>query len=88
MRRTKIDIIYDIFRAINDKGGTILPTHLLYKSNLSHKRMKSYLNDLKEKNLIQDVETKGKTKIKMTEEGLKFFANYRQLKAFTDAFGL
>lgn len=88
MRRTKIDIVYDIFKAINDKGGQILPTHLLYKSNLSHKRMKSYLDDLKTKQLIKDIEIKGKTKITMTDEGLKFFANYKQLKAFTDAFGL
>ena len=38
-RRTKMDIIFDMLTAIQDKGGHILPTHLLYKSNLSHGRL-------------------------------------------------
>jgi len=29
MKRTKIDIVYDMLKAIEAKGGKILPTHLL-----------------------------------------------------------
>ena len=57
-RRSKIDIIYDMLKAINDKGGKIRPTHLLYKSNLSHKRMKEYLVHLMGKKLIEEIEVK------------------------------
>jgi len=83
-----MDIIFDILRAIQEKGGTIKPTHLLYKSNLSHNRMKLYLDELKEKSLIENTQVKGRGMIALTDEGYKFLGNYKQLKEFTDAFGL
>lgn len=87
-RRSKIDIIYDMLKAINDKGGKILPTHLLYKSNLSHKRMKEYLVHLMGKHLIEEIEVKDKKYFILTEQGSKFFVDYMKIKEFTDAFGL
>ena len=87
-RRTKMDIIFDMLLAIQDKGGSILPTHLLYKSNLSHGRLKQYVDELKGKALIAETERKGKTLFMLTDQGAKFLANYRQLREFTDAFGL
>lgn len=42
-RRTRIDIINDILKVISDKKGRIKQTHLMYKVNLSHKLMRSYL---------------------------------------------
>jgi predicted transcriptional regulator len=83
-----MDIVYDMLQAIQDKGGSILPTHLLYKSNLSHGRLKQYLDELKIKAMIAEVDKKGKTMISLTDQGAKFLANYRQLREFTDAFGL
>lgn len=87
-RRTKMDIIFDMLQAIQDKGGTILPTHLLYKSNLSHGRLKQYVNELKGKALVSEGEKKGKKVFVLTDQGAQFLANYRQLREFTDAFGL
>ena len=87
-RRTKMDIIFDMLQAIQDKGGHILPTHLLYKSNLSHGRLKQYVSELKGKELIAETERKGRKLFMITEQGAKFLANYRQLREFTDAFGL
>jgi len=87
-RRTKMDIVYDMLHAIQDKGGTILPTHLLYKSNLSHGRLKQYVNELKGKALIAEIDKKGRMMFILTDQGAKFLANYRQLREFTDAFGL
>lgn len=83
-----MDIVYDMLKAIQDKGGSILPTHLLYKSNLSHGRLKQYIEELKVKALVAESERKGKTVFVLTEQGAKFLADYRQLREFTDAFGL
>jgi predicted transcriptional regulator len=83
-----MDIVYDMLHAIQDKGGAILPTHLLYKSNLSHGRLKQYVDELKVKALVTEIERKGKLMFVLTEQGEKFLANYRQLREFTDAFGL
>ena len=88
MRRGRIDIIYDILKSIQDKGGKIKPTHLLYKSNLSHKRLKLYLAELIAKNLVEETTVKGKRMIMITDQGLEFFKNYKSIKEFTEAFGL
>ena len=88
MKRTKLDIVYDMLRAIEDKGGKIIPTHLLYKSNLSHQRMKLYLDELKQRNLIVETQAKDKTYYELTDEGRKFIQNFKQMKEFTQAFGL
>ncbi len=87
-RRNKMDIIYDMLKVTSDKGGKILPTHLLYKSNLSHQRMKGYLEELKAKKLIEETKDDGKTFFVITDAGLKFVQQYHQLKEFTEAFGL
>lgn len=88
MKRSKIDIIYDMLKAIEDKGGKILPTHLLYKSNLSHQRMKLYVEELKERQMIGEITHKDKLHYEITDEGRKFLQNFKQMKQFTEAFGL
>lgn len=86
-RREKLDIIRDILQAIQDKGK-IKPTHLLYKSNLSHSSMKKYVGELTDRGMVFESE-QGKQKVfVLTEKGLKFLENYRQIKEFTDSFGL
>ena len=88
MKRTKIDIVYDMLIAMQDKGGRIIPTHLLYKSNLSHQRMKLYIDELKQKKLIVEGEHNSKLVYELTDEGRQFIRNFKQLKEFTEAFGL
>ncbi|MBS3162499.1 hypothetical protein J4467_01115 [Candidatus Woesearchaeota archaeon] len=88
-RRERLDIIKDILEAIRDKGGNIKPTHLLYKSNLSHDSMKKYVSELMEKEMVlenEDMKTKEK-KYGITDKGLKFLSDYKQIKEFTDSFG-
>jgi len=87
-KRDKIQIIQDILTAIQKKGGKIKPTHLLYKSNLSHQRMKLYLDELKEKNLIKEARHKEKLVYELTDEGRKFIQQLKNMKEFTQAFGL
>ncbi len=87
-KRDKIEIVFDILSAVEKKGGKIKPTHLLYKANLSHQRMKKYIAELLEKGLIQEV-AEGQNKLYMlTEKGTQFIAEYQRIKQFTESFGL
>lgn len=94
-RRSRLELIFDILLAIQNKGGKIKPTHLMYKSNLSHKLLNAYLDELIERELIRvDEEAPAKRKQKstktvaITEKGLSFLAEFRRMREFTDAFGL
>ena len=87
-RRTKLDIINDILESIIEKGGAIKPTHLLYKSNLSHAKMREYLVSLAEKEMIEDsVDKKKNRMICITDKGRKFVVEYKRVQKFSDAFG-
>ncbi len=87
-RRSRIEIIFDMLSSVRDKGNKIKPTHLLYKSNLSHKKMKEYVEDLLKNNMIQERVIKDKKFFEITEKGLKFIAEYKKIKEFSDSFGL
>lgn len=93
-RRSRLELIYDILLAIQNKGGTIKPTHLMYKSNLSHKLLNSYLDELigKELVVIEEIQHKKRQSpskvILLTDKGSGFLAEFRRMREFTDAFGL
>ncbi len=93
-RRSRLELIFDILLAIQNKGGRIKPTHLMYKSNLSHKLLNAYLDELMERELIRIEEEIVKKKMKstktvlITDKGLSFLAEFRRMREFTDAFGL
>ncbi len=87
-RRSKLEIVSDILKSVQEKGGIIRPTHLLYKSNLSHDRMKLYTEELKSKGLIEEYEVKKKKVFKITDKGFDFLASYRKVKELEDAFGI
>lgn len=83
-----MDIISDILTAIQRKGGTIKPTHLLYKANLSHKLMNSYLEELMEKEVISKVEKNAHQYIVISDKGLQFLEQFKKMQEFQNAFGL
>ena len=93
-RRSRLELVFDILLAIQNKGGRIKPTHLMYKSNLSHKLLNTYLDELMGKELVrvdEEIVRKKKTPNKMvviTDKGLGFLAEFRRMREFTDAFGL
>ncbi|MBI2665292.1 hypothetical protein HYX12_01560 [Candidatus Woesearchaeota archaeon] len=93
-RRSRLELIFDILLAIQNKGGRIKPTHLMYKSNLSHKLLNSYLDELIQKELVliqEEIVRKKKAPNKIvviTDKGLGFLAEFRRMREFTDAFGL
>lgn len=87
-KRTRIDIVLDMLMSIIDKGGQIKPTHLMYKSNLSHTQMKSYLEELIEKDFIKKVKKSNYDYFVITDKGYEFFRKLKEIKEFERAFGL
>ena len=88
MRRNKIEIVNDILVSIQDKNGKIKPTHLLYKSNLSYKKMKEYIDELIKKEMMKEKEVDENRYYFITDKGLKFISEFRKMKEFTESFGL
>ncbi|MDP3917340.1 MAG: winged helix-turn-helix domain-containing protein [Nanoarchaeota archaeon] len=86
-KRTRIDIIGDMLKSIMDKGGCIKPTHLMYKSNLSHQQMKGYLEELVEKKFIR-IRRASNEAIIITDKGRSFVNKLGEIKEFEKAFGL
>jgi predicted transcriptional regulator len=87
-KRNRIDIIEAILTSIRDKGGEIKPTHLMYKSNLSHTQMKSYLEELVEKEFVQKAKRKDYEYIIITDKGHSFIQKLKEMKEFEETFGL
>ena len=87
-RRGKLEIINDMLNSIKNKGGQIKPTHLLYKSNLSHSKMKVYLAELIEKDMVEEQMKKDKKVFGITDKGYEFLLEFERIKEFSDSFGL
>ena len=87
-RRVKIEIINDMLVSMLENGGKIKPTHLLYKSNLSHSKMKQYINELESKGMIEELNDRGHKFFSITDKGVWFINEFKRIKEFSDAFGL
>ena len=87
-KRGRLDIITDMLSTLQTNGGELKPTHLMYKSNLSHVQMSSYLEELLEKEMIKKVKKKNNDYIIMTDKGFEFFDKLRQMREFEKTFGL
>ena len=88
VRRERIDIVLDMLTAIRDKGGEIKPTHLMYKANLTHRQMKSYLDDLVAKNFMEYDDSKDTKYILITDAGRKFIEKIYEMQDFEKMFGI
>ena len=87
-KRNKADIVHDMLRIIRENGDKVKKTHLMYKANLSHKQMESYLSELMKNNLIEKNTSEKKYFIKVTKKGSDFLIRYTQVKEFEKTFGL
>ena len=87
-KRNRVEIVHDMLKIIQERGGRIKKTHLMYKANLSHKQMTTYLVDLIKNGLIQDKKAEDRNLILITEKGRDFFVKYAQVREFEKAFGL
>ena len=87
VKRNRIDIIEDMLRLMSDRKG-VKKTHLMYKSNLSHRQLTSYLEELVEKNFVEKTQNKNCEYILITPNGRKFLDKIKEMKEFESAFGL
>lgn len=87
-KRERVEVIADILLVIQQAGGRIKPTHLLYKANLSHDALKRYVDELKKSEMLVESEKGGKRAYALTDKGHEYLAKYRQFKEFSDAFGV
>jgi predicted transcriptional regulator len=87
-KRNRIEIIADMLYSIQQKGGEIKPTHLMYKSNMSHTQMKSYLEELVTKEFVQKIEKNHYEYILITDKGYEFIRKWKEMQEFEKTFGL
>jgi predicted transcriptional regulator len=87
-RRTKMQIYIDILKNLQKSNGRMIKTHIVYKANLTHKRLKEYLNFLILKEFIEERNNGGETFFVITEKGIKFLKDIDKLKKISDAFGV
>ena len=87
-KRSSIDIIADMLGTISSNRGEIKPTHLMYKSNLSHVQMTSYLEDLVRKGFVGKKKKESSEYIIITDRGAAFLNKLREMKEFEKTFGL
>lgn len=87
-KRTRLEIIRDMLQVIKDRNGKIKPTHILYKSNLSHEMMSVYLQELMEKGFVVEHSGKEGKRYSVTERGVEFLSKYHEIVEFTEGFGL
>jgi len=87
-KRNRLEVIRDILTVIKQKSGTVKPTHILYKSNLSYAMMEEYLGELIEKEFIVEEMRAGHKKYSITEKGIQYLNKYRLITEFSESFGL
>ena len=86
-KRNKLEIIADMLRSLQDRGK-LKPTHLMYKANLSHGQMHSYLEELLGKEFVSRTDRSGYEYLIITDKGSAFLQRLRELQEFQDTFGL
>lgn len=85
-----MDIIQDILETVQNKGGKIKPTRLMYKANLSYIQMNSYLDELIKQDLIkrEKEEKKDTHLVVITDRGHSFCSKIKEMREFEKTFGL
>ena len=88
VKRDRLQVIYDILKAIQDKNGLIKPTHILYKANLSSQMLSEYLTDLITREFVIETQSKSGKTYSLTDKGFNYLREYKTIVEFIDVFGL
>ena len=88
--RSKMRILADMMRAIQSEGEEGAgPTKIPYTANLSHDRLKQYIEELLEKELIHEKEQDSTNRTYfLTEKGREFLREFVRIERFSEAFGI
>ena len=89
--RTHISIVGQILDSTTgeideDDGANI--THLIRKANISHGRLSTILNNLVSQGLLEQVNSKGSCRYKISSSGQEFLSAYKTFRDFSEDFGL
>ena len=89
--RTHMKIIGDILSTTrddlqDDEGATV--TYLIRKANISHSRISRILKTLVSQGLLEQIESQGSNKYKISQSGREFLQAYYTFSSFVNNFGL
>ena len=89
--RTHMKIIGDILATTRDdlqdeEGATV--TYLIRKANISHSRISRILKTLVSQGLLEQTDTQGSNKYRISQSGREFLQAYYTFTVFADNFGL
>ena len=89
--RTHIKIVGEILDtatySVDEHEGTSI-THLIRKANISHGRLSTILNNLVSQGLLEQVNSKGSCRYKISSSGQEFLSAYKTFRDFSEDFGL
>ena len=89
--RTQIKIVGEILDrtmdSIDEHDGTNI-THLIRKANISHGRLSIILNNLISQGLLEQINSKGSCRYKISSSGKEFLSAYKTFRDFSEDFGL
>ncbi len=89
VKRDRLGIINDILDLIRDRGDKVKPTQIMYRANLSHDMLTSYLNELLAKGFITEKKDKeNRRTYSLTDKGFNFLRDYKIIKGFVDSYDL
>ena len=91
MYRAQIVIVTDILdiaqeNTLDNNGASV--THLIRRANISHGRLSKILKNLVSQGLLEQVNSDGALKYKISMSGREFLRAYQTFYKFTSDFGL
>ncbi len=84
--RSRLAIYADMLQVIMEEGDAC-PTRVLQRANLSWDRLNRYLNDLKERDLVEEVPKEDSKIYRITEKGRQFLREFERMRRVLEAFG-
>ena len=85
-KRNKIEIVYDILEVIRINNSHIKTTQILSKANLSHVKLKVFLEELEGNGLIEIHEEKKHKYYQLSKKGYEYLDKLKQMKKFMEVF--